>query len=70
MSWNTKLDICCSGLPLLLGLTIAFVVFSGNLETLGFPVPLNQPIRFDYIFGILTVLFGTIVTFDLAGAIF
>ena len=61
--------LCFAGLPLLLGLTIAFVVFSGSLASLGVVVLPNQAIRFDYIFGLVTVVFGGILTFDFVGAI-
>jgi len=70
MNIKKKLALCLSGLPLLLGLTIAFVVFSGNVGSFGFPIPLNQVIRFDYVFGIATVVFGGILTFDFIGAVF
>ena len=70
MNIKTKLDLCCSGLPLLLGLTIAFVIFSGNLETFGITISENQAIRVDYVFAITSILFGGILSFDFIGAIF
>ena len=60
---------CLAGLPLLLGLTIAFVIFSGNLGSFGIPIPLNQAIRLDYVFAIATVVFGGILTIDFVGVV-
>jgi len=61
--------LCLSSFPLLLGLTIAFMIFSGSITSFGMDISPNQAIRLDYVFGIVTVLFGGILTCDFVGAV-
>ena len=60
---------CLAWIPLLLSLAIAFVIFFGNLASFGIVISPNQAIRLDYVFGIATIVFGGILTFDFVGAI-
>jgi len=59
--------LCLSGIPLLLGLILAFLIFSGNLVNYGLNIPTNQTIRIDFLFAIAVVLIGGILTTDFVG---
>lgn len=67
MNWKTYSKHLFALTPLILGLVIAFVIFSGNLAYFGIAVPSNQVIRLDYVAGIGSVIFGGILTFELIG---
>ena len=55
-------------IPLILGFTIAFTIFTGNLDQYGIMISSNQPIRLDYVGAIASIVFGGILTFELVGA--